>query len=85
MRNKTKTIKKLLPRTLIGFIIIFLVLVLLTKIGGEMGIYPPIGRQTISWRAVFEDIPYILTASVGITLILYLVLYWDLINKQRNE
>lgn len=77
--------KDLLLKAGVSFIVIFTVIILLTKIGGPLGNYPPVGRQAITWTEVFEDISYILQVSFGITIIAYMVLYWDWYSKNKGK
>jgi|LSQX01.3.fsa_nt_gb hypothetical protein len=77
--------KNLLLKAGASFIVIFFVVLFITKIGGPLGNYPPIGRHSIPWSDVFDDITYILQVSFGITVIAYLGLYWDWYSKNKGK
>lgn len=77
-------LKEIFPKLMIGFILILLFLTILTKIGGEFPNYPPTDKRPISWHEVVERLPHIVLVSSIISLILYFVLYWDWLNKNKN-
>lgn len=79
-----KIIKEIFPKLIISFVIILLFLTTLTKIGGEFPNYPPTEFRPISWHEVVEHIPHLILVSSSISIILYFVLYWDWLSKNKN-
>jgi len=76
---------KLLLKTFISFLVIFSALILLTKIGGPLTLYPPIDRQPMPWNEVYGELPRLVLASIVISGIAYLILYWDWFSKNKSK
>jgi hypothetical protein len=75
----------LLLKTFLSFVVIFIILILLTKIGGPLTFYPPTDRLPMPWNEICYEIPRLVSASIAISGIAYLILYWDWYSKNKNK
>ncbi len=79
-----KFIPKLIPPTIIAFVLISLFAIVSTKIRGPFPNYPPTDFQSISWQEVILEIPRILITSFFISIVFYIGLYWDWLKKKSK-
>ena len=80
-----KLIPKLIPATILAFVLISLFTIIITKIRGPFPNYPPTDFQSISWQEVKLEIPRILITSFFISIVFYIGLYWDWLKKENQN
>lgn len=78
-----KFFKYLIPKALLCFLFVFILTLILTKIGGEFPNYPPVGKRALPWASVIKEIPFIAIKSTVVTIIFSIGLYWHWLNKGR--
>lgn len=80
-----KLIPKLIPTTILAFVIISLVTIITTKISGPFPTYPATDFHSISWQEVKLEIPRILITSFFGSIVFYFGLYWDWLKKEKQN
>lgn len=76
-------LKYLIPKALLCFLFVFILTLILTKIGGEFPNYPPVEKRALPWADVVKEIPFITIKSTVVTIIFSIGLYWHWLNKGR--
>ncbi|MFW5879516.1 MAG: hypothetical protein ACOCUV_01695 [bacterium] len=80
-----KVIKYLIPKALLCFVIIFIIGLLLTKIGGSFPNYPPTEKRSIPWDEVIIEIPFLIITSFFVSIIFSIGLYWHWLSKANEN
>jgi len=83
---KIKIVKQIIFKTVLGFFLLVIFFIILTKVGVNFYHYPPIGIQSRSWMEVWIELPKLIFVSFLISVfIIYQAYYWDWYKKNKDK